>query len=215
MFLKKLICYDSINCRSFTSFVFDSLDHVLVIEFVDSNDRTKKSSPPTQQRSPLTAIKRPQRSLESSTAASRSRAAAISSTYYGSPSLRRNLLDAARTPDVSGKPMNTVAPFRTRQITQTNTPPNMRRERKETQNSQSSDSPSKKSSPKSNATNRINKSTITGKRIASSKVDDKVKRCHNGEAQKQPTVGSRSGTFLKDEPTILKKVDIKSSQINT
>lgn len=178
-------------------------------------DRTKKSSPPTQQRSPLTAIKRPQRSLESSTAASRSRAAAISSTYYGSPSLRRNLLDAARTPDVSGKPMNTVAPFRTRQITQTNTPPNMRRERKETQNSQSSDSPSKKSSPKSNATNRINKSTITGKRIASSKVDDKVKRCHNGEAQKQPTVGSRSGTFLKDEPTILKKVDIKSSQINT
>ncbi|XP_070171814.1 serine-rich adhesin for platelets [Polyergus mexicanus] len=177
-------------------------------------DRTKKSSPPTQQRSPLTAIKRPQRSLESSTAASRSRAAAISSTYYGSPSLRRNLLDAARTPDVSGKPMNTVSPFRTRQITQTNIPPNIRRERKETQNSQSSDSPSKKSSPKSNATNRMNKSTITGKKIASSKIDDKVKRCHNGEAQKQPTVGSRSGTFLKDEPTILKKVDIKSSQIN-
>lgn len=186
-----------------------------MIEFVDSNDRTKKSSPPTQQRSPLTAIKRPQRSLESSTAASRSRAAAISNTYYGSPSLRRNLLDAAKTPDVPSKPMNAVAPFRMRQVTQTNTPPNMRRERKETQNSQSSDSPSKKSSPKSNAANRMNKSTITGKRIASSKVDDKIKRCHNGEAQKQPTVGSRSGTFLKDEPTILKKVDIKSSQINT
>ncbi|XP_050455710.1 uncharacterized protein LOC126853715 isoform X2 [Cataglyphis hispanica] len=178
-------------------------------------DRTKKSSPPTQQRSPLTAIKRPQRSLESSTAASRSRAAAISNTYYGSPSLRRNLLDAAKTPDVPGKPMNAIAPFKTRQVTQTNTPPNMRRERKETQNSQSSDSPSKKSSPKSNAANRMNKSTITGKRIASSKIDDKIKRCHNGEAQKQPTVGSRSGTFLKDEPTILKKVDIKSSQINT
>ncbi|EFN69567.1 BTB/POZ domain-containing protein 8 [Camponotus floridanus] len=178
-------------------------------------DRTKKSSPPTQQRSPLTAVRRPLRSLESSTAASRSRAAAISSTYYGSPNLRRNLLDAAKTPDVPSKLMNAVAPFKTRQITQTNTPLNTRRERKETQNSQSSDSPSKKSSPKSSAANRMNKSTITGKRIASSKVDDKVKRCHNGEAQKQPTVGSRSGTFLKDEPTILKKVDIKSSQINT
>lgn len=180
-----------------------------------SNDRTKKSSPPTQQRSPLTAIRRPLRSLESSTAASRSRTAAINSTYYGSPNLRRNLLDAAKTPDVPGKLMNAVAPFKTRQITQTNTPLNTRRERKETQNSQSSDSPSKKSSPKSSAANRMNKSTITGKKLTSSKVDDKVKRCHNGEAQKQPTVGSRSGTFLKDEPTILKKVDIKSSQINT
>ncbi|XP_072755109.1 uncharacterized protein [Anoplolepis gracilipes] len=178
-------------------------------------DRTKKSSPPIQQRSPLTAIRRPPRSLESSTAASRSRAAAINSTYYGSPNLRRNLLDAAKTPDVPAKPMNAVPPLRTRQITQTNTPPNTRRERKETQNSQSSNSPSKKSSPKSSAANRMNKSTIIGKRIASSKFDDKVKRCHNGEAQKQPTVGSRSGTFLKDEPTILKKVDIKSSQINT
>ncbi|XP_029169226.1 uncharacterized protein LOC114939168 isoform X2 [Nylanderia fulva] len=175
-------------------------------------DRTKKSSPPTQQRSPLTAIRKPQRSLEGSTAASRSRAAAISNTYYGSPNLRRNLLDAARTPDVPGKPVNAVAPFRTRQIMQPNTPPNTRRERKDTQ---SSDSPSKKSSPKSSAGSRMNKSMITGKRITSSKVDDKVKRCHNGEAQKQPTVGSRSGTFLKDEPTILKKVDIKSSQINT
>ncbi|KYN50179.1 BTB/POZ domain-containing protein 8 [Cyphomyrmex costatus] len=174
-------------------------------------DRMKKNSPPTQQRSPLTITKRSPRSLENSTAASRSRAAAISSTYHGSPSLRRNLLDAAKTPDVPSKPVNTVAPFRTRQ---TNVPPITKRERKETQNSQNSDSPSKKSSPKSNISSKMSKSAIAGKRIIGGKADDKIKKCHNMETQKQPTVGSRSGTFLKDEPTILKKVDIKSSQIN-
>lgn len=178
-------------------------------------DRMKKSSPPIQQRSPLTITKRPPRSLESSTAASRSRAAAISNTYHGSPSLRRSLLDAARTPDVPSKPVNAVAPFRTRQaVTQTNVPSNTRRERKEVQNLQSSDSPSKKS-PKSSIGSKMSKSVITGKRIVSGKADDKIKKCRNVEAQRHPTVGSRSGTFLKDEPTILKKVDIKSSQINT
>ncbi|XP_014469902.1 PREDICTED: uncharacterized protein LOC106741948 isoform X2 [Dinoponera quadriceps] len=168
-------------------------------------DRMKKNSPPTQQRSPLTVTKRTPRSLESSTAASRSRAAAISA-YHGSPSLRRSLLDAARTPDVPSKPVNTVTPFRARQIAQSNVLPNTRRERKETQNSQSSDSPSKRSSPKSSVASKTNKSTIvTSKRTVNGKIEDKVKRCHNGETQKQPTVGSRSGTFLKDEPTILKK----------
>lgn len=175
----------------------------------------KKTSSSTQQRSPLAITKRPLRSLESSTAASRSRAAAISSTYHGSPSLRRSLLDAAKTPDVPSKPVNTVPPFKTRQVMQTNVPLNMRRERKETQNSQNSDSPSKRSSPKSSIGNKLSKSVIAGKKIVSSKTDDKIKKCHNVETQRQPTVGSRSGTFLKDEPTILKKVDIKSSQINT
>lgn len=175
----------------------------------------KKSSPPTQHRSPLTITKRPLRSLESSTAASRSRAAAINA-YHGSPSLRRSLLDAAKTPDVPSKPaVNIVSSFRTRQTMQANALPNIRRERKETQNSQSSDSPSKKSSPKSSIVNKTSKPMITGKRVVSGKSDDKVRKCHNGEGQKQPTVGSRSGTFLKDEPTILKKMDIKSSQINT
>ncbi|XP_028049500.2 uncharacterized protein LOC105832635 isoform X2 [Monomorium pharaonis] len=178
-------------------------------------DRLKKSSPPTQQKSPLTITKRSPRSLESSTAASRSRAAAISSTYHGSPSLRRNLLDAARTPDVPSKPVNMVTPLKMRQVMQANIPSNVRRERKEIQNSHGSDSSSKKSSPKSSIGGKMSKSVITSKRIVSGKVDDKIKKCHNVEAQRQPTVGSRSGTFLKDEPTILKKVDIKSSQINT
>ncbi|EZA50353.1 BTB/POZ domain-containing protein [Ooceraea biroi] len=177
------------------------------------SDRTKKGSPPTQQKN-LTTTRRPPRSLESSTAASRSRAAAINNMYHGSPSLRRNLLDAARTPDVSVKQVNTTASLRTRQISQTNGSPNMRRDRKEVQNSQSSDSPNKKLSPKSGVVNRINKSLISGKRNVTGKIDDKIKKCHNGDAQKQPTVGSRSGTFLKDEPTVLKRADIKSSQIN-
>ncbi|KYN13608.1 BTB/POZ domain-containing protein 8 [Trachymyrmex cornetzi] len=193
------------------STVSNKLSPTLVkVNKTQTYDRMKKSSPPTQQRSPLTITKRSPRSLENSTAASRSRTAAISSTYHGSPSLRRSLLDAARTPDVPSKLVNTVAPFRTRQ---TNVPIT-KREKKEIQNLQSSDNPSKKSSPKSNISSKMSKSVVTGKRIIGGKADATIKKCHNMETQRQPTVGSRSGTFLKDEPTILKKVDIKSSQIN-
>ncbi|XP_012137887.2 uncharacterized protein LOC100880186 isoform X2 [Megachile rotundata] len=178
----------------------------------------KKNSPPMQQRSPLTAARRPRRSLESSTAASRSRAAAISAYH-----LRRNLLDAAKTPDVPSKSLNNVS-YKTanaRPVTQsTVNHPSVTREKKESVlNQQGSESPSKRSSPKSSGTNKISKPAVVNKRVtANSKTssDEKVKnKCHNGEVPKQPTVGSRSGTFLKDEPTILKKADIKSSQINT
>lgn len=183
-------------------------------------DKIKKNSPPTQQRSPLTATRRPLRSLESSTAASRSRVAAISA-YHGSPSLRRNLLDAAKTPDISSKLINNVSskPANIRSVVQSVTNhSNLKKEKKEVlPNQQSSESPSKRSSPISSGAYKVNKSAVTNKRTASkASNDDKVKnKCHNGEVAKQPTVGSRSGTFLKDEPTILKKADIKSSQINT
>ncbi|XP_076248847.1 uncharacterized protein LOC143188463 isoform X1 [Calliopsis andreniformis] len=183
-------------------------------------DRVKKNSPPIQQRSPLTVTRRPLRSLESSTAASRSRAAAISA-YHGSPSLRRNLLDAAKTPDVPSKLLNSVPSKSgsTRPVTQSMiNHPNVRRDKKEgAPSSQGSESPSKRSSPKSSGTNRMIKSAVTNKRANGKAIgDEKMKnKCHNGEVPKQPTVGSRSGTFLKDEPTILKKADIKSSQINT
>ncbi|CAL7935273.1 unnamed protein product [Xylocopa violacea] len=178
----------------------------------------KKTSPPMQQRSPLTANRRPRRSLESSTAASRSRAAAISAYH-----LRRNLLDAAKTPDIPSKSLNNVSskPVNTRLVAQsTINHPNIAREKKEgVPNQQGSESPSKRSSPKSSGTNKTNKPAITNKRITSTTktpCDEKGKnKCHNGEVPKQPTVGSRSGTFLKDEPTILKKADVKSSQINT
>ncbi|CAK9797221.1 BTB/POZ domain-containing protein 8 [Anthophora quadrimaculata] len=178
----------------------------------------KKNSPPMQQRSPLTVTRRPRRSLECSTAASRSRAAAISAYH-----LRRNLLDAAKTPDIPSKSLNNVSckPINTRPVTQsTINHPNVTREKKEgVPNQQGSESPSKRSSPKSSGTNKINKTAVTNKRTTTTtktSCDEKVKnKCHNGEVPKQPTVGSRSGTFLKDEPTILKKADIKSSQINT
>ncbi|XP_076297919.1 uncharacterized protein LOC143217474 isoform X2 [Lasioglossum baleicum] len=183
--------------------------------------KVKTSSPPTQQRSPLTATRRPLKSLESSTAASRSRAAAISA-YHGSPSLRRNLLDAAKTPDIPSKSLNNVSSkaASARPVAQSAIGhPNLKREKKEgLPNQQGSESPSKRSSPISSGAYKANKSAVTNKRTANNKApsDEKVKnKCHNGEVAKQPTVGSRSGTFLKDEPTILKKADIKSSQINT
>ncbi|XP_068968534.1 uncharacterized protein [Bombus flavifrons] len=188
------------------------------INKAQSYDKTaKKSSPPMQQKNLLTATRRPRRSLESSTAASRSRAAAISAYH-----LRRNLLDAAKTPDIPSKSLNNVSckTVTMRSITQsTVNHPNIMREKKEgVPTQQSSESPSKRSSPKSCGTSKINKPTVTNKRTTTTKTssDEKVKnKCHNGEVPKQPTVGSRSGTFLKDEPTILKKADIKSSQINT
>lgn len=188
------------------------------INKAQSYDKTaKKSSPPMQQKNLLTATRRPRRSLESSTAASRSRAAAISAYH-----LRRNLLDAAKTPDIPSKSLNNVSckTVTMRSITQsTVNHPNIMREKKEgVPTQQSSESPSKRSSPKSCGTSKINKPTVTNKRTTTTKTssDEKIKnKCHNGEVPKQPTVGSRSGTFLKDEPTILKKADIKSSQINT
>ncbi|XP_053994801.1 uncharacterized protein LOC128885072 isoform X1 [Hylaeus volcanicus] len=184
-------------------------------------DKAKKSSPPIQTRSPLTIARRTPRSLESSTAASRSRAAAISA-YHGSPSLRRSLLDAAKTPDVPSKSLNNVSckPTNIRPITQSMiNHPTVKKDKKEgVPNQQGSESPSKRSSPKSSGTNRISKTAAVVNKRTTSKTpcDEKVKnKCHNGEVAKQPMVGSRSGTFLKDEPTILKKADIKSSQINT
>ncbi|KAK2579178.1 hypothetical protein KPH14_002701 [Odynerus spinipes] len=183
-------------------------------------DRTKKNILTMQQKSPVTVARRPPRSLENSTAASRSRAAAISA-YHGSPNLRRNLLDAAKTPDISSRPVNNLVTSRTtnvRQSLQSTATSNyiVKRERKDNgANQQGSDNSSRKSSPKS-GTNRPNKSALTNKKLSSKVSDDKIKtKCHTEETPKQLTVGSRSGTFLKDEPTILKKTDIKSSQIST
>ncbi|KAI4500018.1 hypothetical protein M0802_004888 [Mischocyttarus mexicanus] len=182
-------------------------------------DRTKKNISPMQQRNPVPVTHRPPRSLENSTAASRSRAAAINA-YHGSPNLRRNLLDAAKTPDISSKPINNLPSRITnmRQTLQSTAMVNsiVKREKKDyTANQQGSDNSSRKSSPKS-GTNRPNKSILVNKKLSSKVNDDKIKtKCHTEETPKQLTVGSRSGTFLKDEPTILKKTDIKSSQIST
>lgn len=150
------------------------------------------------------------RSVESSTAASRNRAAATN-VYHGSPSLRRNLLDAAKTPDVGKKEngVNVASKVSTRQSTpSTSTPPVGKREKNTSRdsNASSSESPSKRS-PLMNGVSRPPRAGV--KRVGKG-LEMKMK----GKVEsKQPTVGSRSGTFLKDEPTILKKSDMKTSQV--
>ncbi|XP_011306908.1 uncharacterized protein [Fopius arisanus] len=162
-----------------------------------------KKSPPMAQKSPLTVARRPVRSVESSTAASRNRAAATS-IYQGSPNLRRNLLDAAKTPDI-GRTVNGVSRITSRQSTpSTSTPPVGKREKRDS-NTASSESPSKRS-PKMNGVNRP-------PRVAVKRVVEKGKGKPSETTKQQLTVGSRSGTFLKDEPTILKKSDMKTTQV--
>ncbi|XP_043481128.1 uncharacterized protein LOC122510500 isoform X2 [Leptopilina heterotoma] len=176
-------------------------------------DRSKKFSPPMPSKNtPLT--RRPGRSLESSTTASRNRAAAAAASanaYHGSPNLRRNLLDAAKTPDIPVKPFSNVAPRTiTRHTVQSaNTAFNAKRDKKESL-SISVDSPGRKTSTKLNATPKLSRLSTVGKKKG---TEDKGKP--KSDAPKLLTVGSRSGTFLKDEPTILKKADIKTSQIDS
>ncbi|XP_012279426.1 uncharacterized protein LOC105699191 isoform X2 [Orussus abietinus] len=174
----------------------------------------KKPSPPMQQRSPLTVSRRPARTLENSTAASRSRAFATSG-YQGSPSLRRSLLDAAKTPDVPNRTQNTQQRVGARQGSGQVTAVNVDKDKRKKEGpggQQGQESPGKKSSPKSNGALRANRTAAVKKTTTAKPGEDKAKtKCQNGEP-KQPTVGSRSGTFLKDEPTILKRVDMKSPQ---
>ncbi|XP_015108754.1 uncharacterized protein LOC107035712 [Diachasma alloeum] len=163
-------------------------------------ERVKKS-PPMVQKSPLSVVRRPVRSIESSTAASRNRAAATS-VYHGSPSLRRNLLDAAKTPDL-GRTVNGGSRVSTRQSTpSTSTPPVGKREKRDS-NASSSESPSKRS-PKMNGVSRPLR--VVGKRPVKPEEKKKADAVKLG-------VGSRSGTFLKDGPTILKKADMKTTQV--
>ena len=184
---------------------------------IQTYDRLKKFSPPMQT-SPQQSARKLPRTLESSTAASRNRAAAISSAYQGSPNLRRNLLDAAKTPDMPVRSSNGV-------LSRTSMRPSTTASivGRPLSDQSSTESPTKRS-PKSNggsaAHNRLNK-IVTGTTAVAAKRGahhDKSKtKCHTSgeEAQvaKQPSVGSRSGTFLKDEPTILVKSDLKSAQI--
>ncbi|XP_063988062.1 uncharacterized protein LOC135168097 [Diachasmimorpha longicaudata] len=169
-----------------------------------TQERVKKS-PPMTQKSPLSVARRPVRSVESSTAASRNRAAATS-VYQGSPSLRRNLLDAAKIPDF-GRTVNGGSKVSTKQSTpSTSTPPVGKREKRDS-NASSSESPSKRS-PKLNGVSRPLR--VVGKKTGKGVEEKKTKV----EAVKLG-VGSRSGTFLKDEPTILKKSDMKTTQVTS
>ena len=196
-------------------------------------DKLKKSSPPTQQRNTPSAVRRPARSLESSTAASRSRAAATVNTYQGSLSLRRSLLDAAKAPDIPSRVLNTAAMTRTnlRQSTHSvrssyaglnKTEKCEKKDDSNTNNQRSSSSPVSKRSPKSNVNCRLTKSSIATNKQKANKVEDKSSnkgksQTSNGADRDGPKFlnqSSRSGTFLKDEPTILNKSDIETAAID-
>ncbi|XP_043277061.1 uncharacterized protein [Venturia canescens] len=199
--------------------------------------QVKKFSPPMQQKNTTTTTAttvrgRLPRSLECSTAASRNRAAATISAYHGSPNLRRNLLDAAKTPDIPTKGSNGVVTMQNSRSTFSNATSTANhsssttgKREKSLSNQPSTESPSKKSSPKSNGNTRRSVRAANPVSVPPSTKKQQLKgneekpsklKCHNGDAAaatKQPTVGSRSGTFLKDEPTILKKSDIRATAV--
>ncbi|KAJ8688511.1 hypothetical protein QAD02_024306 [Eretmocerus hayati] len=199
------------------------------INQIRNQDRIKKTSPPVQQRNTPTLNRRPARSLESSTAASRSRAAAVLNTYQGSLNLRKSLLDAAKAPDIPSKTLLSVTMTKsnTRQsITQSvrlSYSAKQDRDRKDEScaNQRSNSSPGSKRSPKTNLNSRLSKSTVV--QSNRQKVDKFDKRpsnktesriAENAEGPKFLKNSSRSGTFSKDEPTILKKSDIDTAAID-
>jgi BTB/POZ domain-containing protein 8 len=200
-----------------------------------SYEKLKKSSPPTQQRNALSTVRRPGRSLENSTAASRSRTAAVVNTYQGSLNLRKSLLDAAKAPDIPSKALSNATMIRTslRQsmhsmkssyIGASNKSEKYdKKDETVTNNQRSSSSPATKRSPKSNVSSKLSKSTVmpSSKQKPNKfqdKLSNKVKSQTTGAADKEGpkflNQSSRSGTFLKDEPTILNKSDIQTAAID-
>ena len=188
---------------------------------VSVQEKIKKPVSASQPRSPMSTIRRPARSLESSTAASRSRAAAALSIYHpATPNLRRNLLDAAKTPDIPNKfiSSNVMAKTNLRSSPQSVRIANKNDKRDSAKNHLNTGSPSKKS-PKKNEVPKFSKSvnvSVTKQKIFT-KTDEKSKtksQTPNGDGPKFLSASSRSGTFLKDEPTILKKSDLMAAEIN-
>lgn len=200
-----------------------------------SYEKLKKSSPPTQQRSINSAttatMRRSVRTLESSTAASRSRAAATVNSYNGSLNLRKSLLDAAKAPDIPSKTINSSSMVRsnlrqsaslvksTLSSFQKSDIKSEKKDQTSAASQRSNSSPGSKKSPKLSTVSKFNKTTnVLSKKI--NKPDDKP----NNKNKSQATGGSdgpkflnqssRSGTFLKDEPTILNKSDIATAAID-
>lgn len=215
-------------------------------------DKLKKSSPPTQPRNTQSAAtattRKPGRSLEGSTAASRSRAAAIVNTYHGSLNLRKSLLDAAKAPDIPSSnrtASNSAGAAVTRTslrqssstITTTTTTTTITQSMRSSfaagsnKKQDSTASPASKRSPKTNVNSRLSKSAMVvgnnkqqksaaanNDRSSSNKVRSQTTTPGSGappaDGPKFLSQSSRSGTFLKDEPTILNKCDIETAAID-
>ncbi|XP_014216574.1 uncharacterized protein LOC106645267 [Copidosoma floridanum] len=231
------------------------LSKATVMGQIRNYDKLKKS-PPVQQRYNLSnnsnnnntlSLRRPTRSLENSTAASRSRAAAVANAYHGSMNLRKSLLDAAKAPDIPNKNVSSPSMTRTtlRQSTLStrssssscNTSVAYGKSSGDKveassgnlnqRNGVSSSSPGSKRSPKTNVNSRLNRSTtlITNKQKTNKLQEEKVAASKKLKSQtatcavdqngpKFLNQSSRSGTFLKDEPTILNKSDIETAAID-
>ncbi|XP_058809408.1 uncharacterized protein LOC131674636 [Phymastichus coffea] len=213
--------------------IFDKAITNVSLSQRQSYDKTKKSSPLAQQRSNSSnATRRPARSVESSTAASRSRAAATVSSYSGSLNLRKSLLDAAKAPDIPSKPATnplamTRSTFRQSTLSMRSSftaKDKVQEKKSEDFNQKSNLSPASKRSPRTTVNSRLSKSNIvtTGKQKLTSKIEDKSSNKNksqttasvNRDGPKFLNQSSRSGTFLKDEPTILNKSDIETAAID-
>ena len=139
--------------------------------------------------------KRTVRSVEGSTAASRSRAAAVAGSCQVSSNLRKSLLDAAKAPEIQ---VNRLF----------GSPAIMRSSLRQPKSSVSD----KKSQP----TKILAKSMgppapprqRSGNKLKELAKPSKVKPNVEQNAPKFLSQTSRSGTFLKDEPTILNKSDM-------
>ncbi|KAL7302103.1 hypothetical protein TKK_0005331 [Trichogramma kaykai] len=190
------------------------------------------SSPPNSRRSVTSTKQRPARSLEAPTAASRNRAAAVASSYQGSLNLRKSLLDAAKAPEV-------VTTTRTTTTTTTVRQQSVRSDKRDESSpltkrsvigktrqqqpiiSRSSTAPTTRQKPKTEV-----RSPAMQPKSASRKTTTSVGPADSATGAAAATGGggigapkflsqsSRSGTFLKDEPTILNKSDMDKVAID-
>lgn len=117
------------------------------------------------------------------------------SPYSGSPSLRRSLLLAARAPQTPVKPVSPATNKRLARL----------------QASHSVTSPTKSSAAKcvnvATTTQNARNSLVANARKTSARpINKTVKKGEKVQKEKTMTV-ERSGTFLKDEPTLLNKSD--------
>lgn len=173
-----------------------------------SRQQSKSGSSSSTQHSPSALLRNKQISTNSSSSPG-SQPRTGMSPYNGSPSLRRSLLLAARSPQTPVKPVSPATNKRLARVAATA--------------SHSVTSPTKSSAAKCVNTNTVtmrNKSvtqthqqrttttttTTTAKVAQKKQQNNKVKKVDKTEKPEKATV-ERSGTFLKDEPTVLTKTE--------
>lgn len=116
-----------------------------------------------------------------------------------SPSLRRNTLSPKNPPEVKSSLLKRTSTYRVQTKSSTN---------------QTKSTPVKTPVTSSNIKNYINNkvqsklTTQPAKLSTNNNPTQQMSNTNKTETKPQPMVGSRSGTFLKDEPTVLKKPQV-------